>query len=60
MLGYDFLRRALKERGTTAMKQSCGTFRRLPARYVGKLTEMNLINSWPQKKIRSRSRWDST
>ena len=46
---YDFLRRVLKARGTIAMKLSCDTLRRLLTTYVGKLTETNLMNSWPQK-----------
>ena len=42
------------------MRLSCDTFRRPLMTNVGKLTEMNLMNSWPPEKgIRSRSRWDS-
>ena len=44
------LKRVSKARGTIAMKVRCGMFRRLLTTYVGTSTEMNLMNSWPQKK----------
>ena len=56
-IGTRYLRRALKASGTIAMRLSCDTFRRLLTTYVGKLSETNLTTSWPQKGIRSRSRW---
>ena len=54
-VGARFLRRTLKAKGTINMRTSCDTFRKLLMTYVGKLTETNLMNSWPQKGIRSRS-----
>ena len=49
-IGVRYLRRVLKASGTVATRLSCDTFRKLLTTYVGKLTEMNLMNSWPQKK----------
>ena len=40
----------MKASRTLVMKLSCGMFRRLLTTYVGKSTEMNLMNSWPQKR----------
>ena len=49
-VGERFLRRALNARSTICMKAFCGLFRRLLTTHVGKSTEMNLMDSWPQKK----------
>ena len=49
-IGVRFLRRALKARSTIAMKLFCDTFKMLLTTYFGKLTETNMMNSWPQKK----------
>ena len=48
-VGVRFLRRVLKARGTIAVNLSCDTFRRLLTTDAEKLTDMNLMNSWPQK-----------
>ena len=43
---------ALKASGTIAMRLSCGTSRKLLSTCAGKLTETNLMNSWPQRNRR--------
>ena len=47
-IGVRFLTRVSLAGGTIAMRLSCGMFTRLRTIHVGKLTEMNLMNSWPQ------------
>ena len=49
-IGVRFFRRALKARGTIAKSLSCDASKRLLTTYVEKLTEMNLMIFWPQKK----------
>ena len=49
-IGARSLRRVSKATGTIAMRSFSDTFKRLLTICGGKLTEMNLINSWPQKK----------
>ena len=44
------LKRALKARGTIAKIPSYNTFRKLLMTYVGKLTRMRSMSSWPQKR----------
>ena len=49
-IGARFPKHALKARGTIAMRLSCDTSRKHRTTFDGKLTETNLMNSWPQKK----------
>ena len=47
-IGVQSFRRAFEAKGTITMKTSCDTYRKLLKTFVGKSTETNLMNSWPQ------------